>query len=79
MSLGSVESGDKTESSIISANRAGPLRTIEYLRVLPGRVAELEAQGWHAAAASTHSEGHGVEVVMARYVTPAETPEEGTP
>lgn len=43
-----------------------PLRSIEYLRVLADRVPELEAEGWHPAAASRFSHGLGVEVVMVR-------------
>ncbi len=55
------------------------MRTVEYLRVLPDRVLELEAQGWHPAVASSFSNGHGFEVVMVREIAEGSTtPEEGT-
>jgi hypothetical protein len=38
-----------------------------YIRVLPERVPELEAQGWHPVATSGFSGGHGFEVVMVRF------------
>lgn len=37
---------------------------LEFKRALPHEVHALKEQGWHAGAASSHSEGHGYEVVM---------------
>jgi hypothetical protein len=42
------------------------LTSLSYIRVLPERVPELEAQGWHAVAAASFSDRHGYEVVMVR-------------
>jgi hypothetical protein len=39
---------------------------LEFRRALPHEVHALREQGWHAGAASSHSEGHGYEVVMVR-------------
>lgn len=50
-------------SAPVTAPR-GP--ALEFRRVLPHEVHALEEQGWHAGAASSHSEGHGFEIVMVR-------------
>lgn len=57
--------------------------TLEFMRVTPDRVAELEQLGWYPGAASLFNAGLGVEILMVREITPTDAappaPPKGTP